>query len=206
VWRSSCTIPEEDVVLLCEQFRAATLEHGDAWLTELPAGMIEGGEDLEECARREALEETGYTVRDLRKIACVYLSPGGSSERIHIFYGQVSVQVTGGSYPVFDIYFYVNTGNVEDNNTGCLLQMNYTGAFAVGDGSYGFTGSRYCTAAASWNAQSGTPQTTVSLSGVWPSGTALNIYGTVSNQNPAGVEYQQDGWQSLGTWTVPRKT
>ena len=35
------------------------------------------------------LEETGYALRGLVRIARVYLSPGGSSERVHIFYSEV---------------------------------------------------------------------------------------------------------------------
>jgi nudix-type nucleoside diphosphatase (YffH/AdpP family) len=77
-------------VLLCEQFRAPTCEHGSGWLLELPAGMIEGGETADRCARREALEETGYTVQTLDTIALVYLSPGGSSERVYVFRAVIS--------------------------------------------------------------------------------------------------------------------
>jgi ADP-ribose pyrophosphatase len=83
---------DRDVVLLCEQFRVPTYDKGPGWLIELPAGILEEGEDVEDCARREAMEETGYQVRTLNRIACVYLSPGGSSERIHIFHADVSAK------------------------------------------------------------------------------------------------------------------
>ena len=53
--------------------------------------MLEQGESEEDCARRETLEETGYVVRSLDRIACVYSSPGGSSERMHIYYSEVSL-------------------------------------------------------------------------------------------------------------------
>jgi ADP-ribose pyrophosphatase len=80
----------DQTILLCEQFRAPTYQNGPGWLLELPAGMLEQGETAEECARREGLEETGYAVLNLRSIACLYLSPGVSSERIHLFYSEVS--------------------------------------------------------------------------------------------------------------------
>ena len=77
-------------IVLCEQFRAPTTETGSGWLVELPAGILESGAKPEECARRETAEETGYTVHALDPIASVYLSPGGSSERVHIFRAEVS--------------------------------------------------------------------------------------------------------------------
>jgi ADP-ribose pyrophosphatase len=59
---------------------------------EIPAGILETGEDVEACARREMIEETGYSVDALDPIARVYLSPGGSSERIHIFHGRIALR------------------------------------------------------------------------------------------------------------------
>jgi nudix-type nucleoside diphosphatase (YffH/AdpP family) len=92
--------PVNRVVLLCEQFRLPTVAHGSGWLLEIPAGILETGEDADTCARREMLEETGYSVTALTPIATVYLSPGGSSERIHIFHGEIALRAdaadTGG--------------------------------------------------------------------------------------------------------------
>ena len=82
--------PARRVVLLCEQFRLPTSEHGPGWLLEIPAGILESGEDAADCARREALEETGYAIDTLQRIGSVYPSPGGSSERIHIFHGAIA--------------------------------------------------------------------------------------------------------------------
>ena len=82
---------ERDQILLCEQFRLPACDKGPGWLLEVPAGMIDGDEDPAESARRESLEETGYSPRTLERIGCVYLSPGGSSERIHLFYAEVSL-------------------------------------------------------------------------------------------------------------------
>jgi ADP-ribose pyrophosphatase len=80
----------DGTLLFCEQFRAPTIDEGSGWLLELPAGMIDHEENWEACARREILEELGYSVGTLRRIASVYLSPGGSSERIQIFFAEVS--------------------------------------------------------------------------------------------------------------------
>jgi ADP-ribose pyrophosphatase len=54
-------------------------------LLEIPAGKLEKGENIEECAKRELAEETGYKSDDFKKLASVYLAPGYSSEIIHIF-------------------------------------------------------------------------------------------------------------------------
>ena len=43
----------DQLILLCEQFRAPTYDRGPGWLLELPAGIVEPGESEEECARRE---------------------------------------------------------------------------------------------------------------------------------------------------------
>ncbi|HXT68562.1 MAG TPA: NUDIX hydrolase [Vicinamibacterales bacterium] len=84
--------PVNRVVLLCEQFRLPAAGNGPGWLLEIPAGILEPGEDLEACARRELIEETGYSAGTLEPIATVYLSPGGSSERIHIFHGEIATR------------------------------------------------------------------------------------------------------------------
>ena len=76
-------------LLLVRQFRYATLRHGEPFLLEIVAGSIDPGESPEEAARRETREETGYRVRDLRLAAQYYSSPGGVSEKLHIYYGEV---------------------------------------------------------------------------------------------------------------------
>ena len=51
---------------------------------ELPAGLIDEGEDASEAALRELSEETGLT-GDLEFITQVYSSPGFTNEKIHLF-------------------------------------------------------------------------------------------------------------------------
>jgi ADP-ribose pyrophosphatase len=76
-------------IVLAEQFRYPTLAHGPGWLTELVAGMVDAGEDPETAIRREIREEIGYDVRGLERIATMYTSPGGSSERVILFYAEI---------------------------------------------------------------------------------------------------------------------
>lgn len=80
-----------DSVVLTEQFRyPAYLRDGSGWLIEIVAGMIEEGSDPLRTAKRELLEEAGYEVQRLEHVATFYLSPGGSSERLHLYVGEVS--------------------------------------------------------------------------------------------------------------------
>jgi len=69
-----------DEVILIRQFRHAT----GRTLLELPAGLIDPGEEILETARRELLEETGYVAGTLRHLTTVYVSPGYSEERTSI--------------------------------------------------------------------------------------------------------------------------
>jgi ADP-ribose pyrophosphatase len=58
------------------------------WLIEIAAGIIEPGETPAEVAVRETAEETG--LRDpLEFIAHVLCTPGGSSETLALYCGQV---------------------------------------------------------------------------------------------------------------------
>ena len=82
--------PVLDHVVLIEQFRpgayaalASDWFDGDAspWLIECVAGIIEKGEDPEDVARRETVEETGCRLGEIIPV-CHYLSsPGGTSTR-----------------------------------------------------------------------------------------------------------------------------
>ncbi|GCE08685.1 NUDIX domain-containing protein [Dictyobacter aurantiacus] len=77
-------------VLMTNQFRYPTWGKGPGWLHEVVAGMIDENEQPEDAVRREIHEEIGYQVHELTPIATFYVSPGGSSERIFLFYAEVT--------------------------------------------------------------------------------------------------------------------
>lgn len=90
--------PRSQQILLVNQFKYPAYEKGPGWITEIVAGMIDENERPDQAARREVEEETGYRVGQLEHISTFYVSPGGSSERIILYYAEVDVtqKVEGG--------------------------------------------------------------------------------------------------------------
>jgi nudix-type nucleoside diphosphatase (YffH/AdpP family) len=81
--------PKMQRILLVNQFKYPTYAKGPGWITETAAGMIANNESPEDTARREVEEEMGYRVVKLEHISTFYVSPGGSSERIVLYYAEV---------------------------------------------------------------------------------------------------------------------
>jgi nudix-type nucleoside diphosphatase (YffH/AdpP family) len=77
-------------IILINQFRYPTYGNGRGWITELIAGMVDEGELPKESAQRESMEESGLTVSAFEHISTFYLSPGGSSEQISLYYAEVA--------------------------------------------------------------------------------------------------------------------
>lgn len=55
------------------------------WELELPAGLLEDGEQPQTCARRELAEETGYSAASWKKLGWLHTTPGISPQRAHVF-------------------------------------------------------------------------------------------------------------------------
>lgn len=68
-------------VLLERQYRHAARRR----LWELPAGSLEPGEAPLPAAKRELLEETGYSASNWRKALYFYVSPGFLTESMQVF-------------------------------------------------------------------------------------------------------------------------
>lgn len=81
---------DRQCVILTNQFRYPAYNSGSGWMTEVVAGILERGEQPEDTARREIEEEIGYRVDRLIPVFTFYTSPGGSSERIFLFYAEVT--------------------------------------------------------------------------------------------------------------------
>ncbi|NDJ76947.1 MAG: NUDIX hydrolase [Chloroflexi bacterium] len=82
----------DDRVVLVRQFRSAA----DQVTLEIPAGVLEPGEDPEQAADRELQEEIGLHAGKLERLGGVFPSPAYTSEYIHLFLATV---LTEGSLP-----------------------------------------------------------------------------------------------------------
>lgn len=69
-------------VLLLRQYRYAA--GGVLW--EIPAGVLQPGEEPAAAARRELAEETGATADRIEHLTTVFTTPGFTDERIHLFW------------------------------------------------------------------------------------------------------------------------
>ena len=81
-----------DTVVLIEQFRVGALNEASPWIFELVAGMVEKGEQPEDVAHRETLEEAGAKLEKLIPICDYLVSPGGTDEKLHVYLGLVDSQ------------------------------------------------------------------------------------------------------------------
>lgn len=123
-------------VVLIRQFRYPAFYRGDdPFLIEVCAGKLEG-DDAETCARKEALEETGYAVGELIKAFDCFASPGSVTERLALFVGFVDApagSAGGGLHeegedievlrlPFAQALEMVETGEIADAKTILLIQ------------------------------------------------------------------------------------
>ncbi|MCL5498840.1 GDP-mannose pyrophosphatase NudK [Phytobacter palmae] len=128
--------PDKKSVVLIRQFRVATWVNGneDGRLIETCAGLLDDDEP-EVCIRKEAVEETGYAVSEVRKVFELYMSPGGVTEIVHFFIARYDDSIranSGGGVEDEDIEVLelpfaqalemMKSGEIRDGKAVILLQ------------------------------------------------------------------------------------
>ncbi len=86
--------PNRRVAVLVRQLRVPVgLSLPDrAYLLETIAGLIDHvGDDAEETARREAMEEAGLRIGQMTEVASTFTSPGISTERLSLFLAEIDL-------------------------------------------------------------------------------------------------------------------
>ncbi len=130
--------PQRDALVMIEQFRVGAIDRAESpWLLEMVAGLIDKDESPEEVARREAIEEAGLEIGELRPIARYFPSPGGSDELVHLYLGRCDSRGAGGIHGLEeegeDIRVHVlsfdeamrtlTDGTI--NNAACLIALQW---------------------------------------------------------------------------------
>ncbi|AFN33619.1 GDP-mannose pyrophosphatase NudK [Klebsiella michiganensis] len=137
----------KQTVVLVRQFRVATWVNGneDGMLIETCAGLLDSDEP-EECVRKEAIEETGFEVGEVRKLFELFMSPGGVTELIYFFiaeYNDTQRANDGGGVDDEDIEVLelpyhralemMANGEIRDGKAVILLQYLQTSGLMNGD-------------------------------------------------------------------------
>jgi ADP-ribose pyrophosphatase len=120
---ATATVPmaENNSVILVKQYRHAV--GGFIW--EIPAGTLNPRETPLECAKRELIEETGFSADKWQKLGEITPVPGYSDERIHIF---LAFQLSSGAQHLDKDEVL----NVRERNLKNAIEMIYDGVIQDG--------------------------------------------------------------------------
>jgi len=124
-------------VVLVRQFRYPAYVNGyDDLLIEAAAGLLDNASP-EVRIRAEAEEETGYRLREVRKVFEAFMSPGSVTEKLHFFVAEYEPQMRVGSgggladegeeievleLPIDQALAMIGDGRIVDAKTIMLLQ------------------------------------------------------------------------------------
>ncbi len=124
-------------VVLVRQFRYPAYVNGyDDLLIEAAAGLLDNASP-EVRIRAEAEEETGYRLREVRKVFEAFMSPGSVTEKLHFFVAEYEPQMrvsSGGGLadegeeievlelPISEALAMIGDGRIVDAKTIMLLQ------------------------------------------------------------------------------------
>ena len=116
-------VDSEDKIYLVEQYRYPV----SSQILELPAGKVEEGEDMFECALRELSEETGVSGSDYELLGSFYVSPGFTDEEIYMYFCRVDDKkdshpdegefIYTQRYSAEKIFEMIENGDIKDGKT-----------------------------------------------------------------------------------------
>ncbi len=116
-------------IILLRQFRPVLGEY----LLELPAGTLRPGETNIRCAKRELMEETGYSAASIVRLGWIYPVPGYSTERITIYKAEKLTKrascleadefIEVSVYSIEQIKKLFKKGHIKDAKTICALSL-----------------------------------------------------------------------------------
>jgi nudix-type nucleoside diphosphatase (YffH/AdpP family) len=127
--------PKRGTVILVSQFRLPAFLTGHKKpLIEVIAGALDN-DAPDVCAKREAMEEAGIEVGNLKEVFHCFMSPGAITERMHLFIGTYSGRTAKGGglqnegedievleMSLDDAMAMVRSGEILDVKTIALLQ------------------------------------------------------------------------------------
>ncbi|MCD7854674.1 MAG: NUDIX hydrolase [Clostridiales bacterium] len=112
-------VDDEGKILFVTQYRHAIGQD----LLEIPAGILEEGEDPQECALRELEEETSYKAGKIRHLTSFHTSAGCSNEVLHIY---LCTELTKGSYNYDEYEFLTDSRLTLDEAMSKILSGEIT--------------------------------------------------------------------------------
>jgi ADP-ribose pyrophosphatase len=124
--------PKRDQVVLIEQFRPGAYaalasewfdDGASPWLVECVAGIIEQGENPDDVARREMIEETGLEAVGLTKVFHYLVSPGGSTESVFLYCARVDAADAGGVYGMTEEHENIRVFSVSAEEAFALMDQ-----------------------------------------------------------------------------------
>ena len=136
--------PKQKEIVLVQQFRPGTISKNvNNYLNEIVAGIIDPGENPEETAKRECLEETGCKVKKLIPIQGYFPAPGSSESFYHLFLAEIEtfngIRITGletenedilvQSYKVENVKKMLENGEFLNGLTLIALQWFFLNAY-----------------------------------------------------------------------------
>ena len=125
-------IDEKDRLIMVRQYRHPSLRQ----LLEIPAGIIEDGEDPEETALRELQEETGFSSKNLRLMTGFWSSPGFTNEYMYAFIAKDLLEsklpqdededISIEKIPLDQVERLIKFGEIEDaKSIACILMAKF---------------------------------------------------------------------------------